>query len=212
MLAFGAIAYPLFLVMVATQGSLERPAAVALSVGAHLAYLICLSSLALFTRIVFRRESYWGFIAVGVTVLINAIGSGLTLSVSLGNLEGSYSMAPAVRWGGALISASFALVFLWASIEAFIYLSALRKRLALGLADPVVVNRFSIWVLGTGAAFLIDVALVLSNGIGLDPATNPLPALLQSASGLVCTLTWALTFAPSDAYLNWVRRRTNGVA
>lgn len=207
MLAFAGIAYPLFLVGVAADGGLPFPLGIAVSLGAHAAYFTCLVMLALFTRMVFRRESKWGFIAVGVLALIELVGAGSSLSVSLQGSREALILSPAYRWGGALISGSYGLVFLWASIEAFIYRSALMRRLALGLADPVVVNRFTVWILGTGAACAIDVGLVLANGLGLNPATNPIPALLQSSSGLICSLTWMLTFAPTDAYLNWVRRR-----
>jgi hypothetical protein len=210
MLAFGAVAYPLFLTLVAASGSLPRPTLLGITFGANSAYLVCLVMIAMFTRIVFRPTSGWGAVLVGLIALIGLTGSGLSLWNSYTNPGAAHVFDPLGRWGTSLISAAFALCFLWTSSEAFAYRSSLRRRLALGLADPVVVNRFSIWAFGTAVAFVTDLALVASNAIGLNPAENPIPALLQSTSGLSCTITWTLTFAPSEAYLNWVRKRAGG--
>lgn len=207
MVAFAGIAYPMFLVGLLGAGHLSREAQLAVLVLANLGYWACLVSLAVFTRVVFRPKAAWALLAVVGLTLLEAAGAGISIVHSFGSAEARTYADPVVRASSAMISASFALLFLWTSIEAATYRSALRKRLALGLADPVVVNRMGVWAIGTGVACLVDFGLVASNGFGLDPRETSIPALLQSASGLACALTWMLTFAPSESYLAWVRRR-----
>lgn len=207
MLSFGAVAYPMFLLLVTSASALPAWAAIGLSIGANTAYFICLVALALFTRVVFRPESALGALLVGIIAVIGLCGSGLSAWSGIQHSGISPALDPLMRWGGAMIGTSFALAFCWASIEAFAYRTSLRKRLALGLSDPVVVNRFSVWVLGTGVSAIVDIGLVVTSITGIDPTTNPIPALLQSTSGLACAITWTLTFAPSEMYLNWVRTR-----
>jgi hypothetical protein len=210
MVAFAGLAYPMFLVGLLGSGHLPRGAQLGALVLAHLGYWGCLVSLAIFTRVVFRPKAAWALLAVVALTLLEASGAAMSLVHSFGGAEARSYADPIVRASGAMISASFTLLFFWTSIEAATYRRALAKRLALGLADPVVVNRMGVWAIGTGVACLVDFGLVVCNGMGLDPRQTSLPALLQSASGLSCALTWLLTFAPSESYLAWVRRRAAG--
>ena len=210
MLSFGAVAYPLFLVLVLAGTSLSREVGIGVSIGANTAYIVCLLTTALFTRIVFRPTAAWSVLLVALIGVLGILGSGLTTWHTIVNPGIARVSDPLSRVGSAMLSAAFALGFCWTSIEAFLYRGALGKRLALGLADPVVVNRFSVWAIGTAIACITDIGLITTSLLGLNPATNPLPPLLQSTSGLACTITWTLTFAPSAAYLNWVRKRAGG--
>lgn len=212
MLSFGAVAYPLFLVTVLGARTLSHESVIGLSTVANAAYMTCLISIALFTRTVFRPDSKWGSVGVGIVAAVGITGSICSISNTVMHPGVEHAFDELARWGGALISGAFGLGFLWTSIEAFIYRSALRRRMGLGLADPAVVNRFSVWALGTGIAATTDFALVFSSMLALNPAEHPLPALLQSASGLACAITWTLTFAPSEMYMNWVRGRATQVA
>jgi hypothetical protein len=58
----------------------------------------------------------------------------------------------------------------------------------------------------------MDLGWVASSSLGLNPATSPIPALRQSTSGLACTISWTLTFAPTQMYLDRVRKRAGGAA
>jgi hypothetical protein len=207
MLAFGAIAYPLYIVMVTTRGTLPHGVGFGINVVANAAYLVCLVTICLFTRTVFRPSASWSAPLTTVISLIGAAGCVVSLVHTFQSPGAVSSLDPLVRFGTVMISLAFSLCFLWTSIEAFFYRSAMRKRMTLGLADPVVVNRFGVWALGTGLACLIDLALMFIGGIGLDPSVSPIPSLVQSASGLTCSITWTLSFAPTEAYLNWVRKR-----
>jgi Ca2+/Na+ antiporter len=59
MLSFGAVAYPHFMMLVVASRSLSHPIGIGVSAGANAAYIVCLLTTALFTRVVFRPTSAW---------------------------------------------------------------------------------------------------------------------------------------------------------
>jgi hypothetical protein len=97
---------------------------------------------------------------------------------------------------------------LWGSAEALSYWSRMRRRVRLGLADPVVSNRFLLWGLGAFAAgFGSLVGVVVQLATGLSPVE--LPALIVSSSlhGLAAAIAMWLAFVPNAAYTRWIRHR-----
>jgi hypothetical protein len=95
---------------------------------------------------------------------------------------------------------------LWSGAEALRYHALLRRRLALGLAEPAVVDRFRLWGLAMWLASAITaIALVLwARGIPLIGTLAG--ALAIGPLGLtVAGLLW-LAFFPPRAYLRFVER------
>jgi hypothetical protein len=99
---------------------------------------------------------------------------------------------------------------LWTTIESYRYYARMRRRLAIGLADPLLVNRFFLW--GTGAL-----------GTGLATWTSSLPFLLvgrpeallawlapiqvaTASIGVATVIVYLLTFLPPAAYRRWLTR------
>ena len=96
---------------------------------------------------------------------------------------------------------------LWGSAEAFRYGFKLRRRLRLGLADPVVANRFFLWGVGAGAAGVGSLIGVTTQAItGMPLLDVPWLTLSSSFHGLVAAIAMWLAFVPPARYLNWVRR------
>src|SRR5262245_26634874 len=101
-----------------------------------------------FTAHVFHDRARWAWMIVGA-------GSALLLVQTIGHVTTQSSADPAVRaegllfWGaGSLFLSGFS--WGWTGFEALRYHDRLRKRAALGLADPVVVNRMLLWgMMGT---------------------------------------------------------------
>jgi hypothetical protein len=97
------------------------------------------------------------------------------------------------------------LTFGWVSLESLRYYLLMRKRRALGLADPVVTNRFFVWGAGEGVASLVVLALLVAvmtrPGIA---STDPVVSWLVTLAGLVNALVWWLAFTPPKSYLRWV--------
>lgn len=97
---------------------------------------------------------------------------------------------------------------LWGSAEALVYWRKMRRRLRLGLADPVVTNRFFLWGLGAGAAGVgTAVGMVAQIVTGLPAAQMPWLILSSSLHGLTAAVALWLAFVPNQAYLQFIEAR-----
>jgi hypothetical protein len=84
----------------------------------------------------------------------------------------------------------------WGAFEALRYHARLRRRLALGLAEPLLVRRFLLWGLGLGGAALscsIDATAKLFVDRALDYAAL---TLLDAAAGTLAAACLFLSFLP----------------
>jgi hypothetical protein len=98
---------------------------------------ICSISVALFAWKVFRGHSLWGGLAVGLDFALNA--AGLTISVLEGDWEG---YAPLSSHGFWFEWAGGTAPFVWLAFESIREYLVSRRRIPLGLIDPVVANRY----------------------------------------------------------------------
>jgi hypothetical protein len=107
----------------------------------------------------------------------------------------------------------------WMAVEAFRYRGLLRRRVALGLAEPLVANRFLLW----GLWALCAVAMGLSDPVarvwhraltGTASVWHPeigrpivvVVMAMTSAVGVVGATCVFLTFFPTAGYRRWVAR------
>jgi hypothetical protein len=110
--------------------------------------------------------------------------------------------------------------FAWAAAESFRYHASLRRRLRIGLAEPVVVNRlwlWGAWASATGLLALSElvarVAYVWTTGetqlVLVDRAMPIIVATVATTSivGSFAVASLWLTFFPSRRYLAWIARR-----
>jgi len=97
---------------------------------------------------------------------------------------------------------------LWGAGEALRYWVLMRRRARLGLADPVVTNRFLMWGVGAGAAGVGSAVGNLAQMItGASSLETPWLMASSSAHGLVSALALWLAFVPPAAYVRMLRRR-----
>jgi hypothetical protein len=97
----------------------------------------------------------------------------------------------------------------WRPLAALPYHARLRRRLALGLADPVATNRVLLWgVAGaiTSAMSLFVVAVTLL-GLWTTPARAPIAIVTVMCAAADALLSW-LAFAPPKGYVAWVKARS----
>ncbi|MGH0037621.1 MAG: hypothetical protein ACQGVK_21535 [Myxococcota bacterium] len=100
---------------------------------------------------------------------------------------------------------------LWGAGEALRYWLMMRRRARLGLADPVVTNRFLMWGVGAGAAGLGSaVGTVWSLVSGVATLETPWVVASSSAHGFVAAVALSLAFVPPAAYRRWLERRAGG--
>jgi hypothetical protein len=102
---------------------------------------------------------------------------------------------------------------LWVGVEPLLYHRKLRKRVPLGLAEPLVADRFLLWGLGSlarAAMILMGPLSVLAlDRLGADARLSYSAVTLVAASllGLATSVAYWLTFNPTAAYARWVERR-----
>ena len=143
----------------------------------------------------------------GVQLLVWIAGAGLTAAwlsdVVLAGFHNPYDFTPQYVCR-SLLQVS---CLLWGSAEAFRYGFKLRRRLRLGLADPVVANRFFLWGVGAGAAGMGSLIGVAAQAItGMPVFDVPWLMLSSSLHGLVAAIAMWFAFVPPARYLSRLRR------
>lgn len=150
-------------------------------------------ALALFTRQVFRPQGvqWTAFVAILCTGIgVSAAGFWIELPRDL-----LTSPAFWISYAGRM------LVYAWAALEALRHYRLGRRRLRIGLAEPLVVNRFLLWAVGNGAVLgIFVIELVSLAELGLHAMFRPLVMTPISVLGLTAALTVWLAFLPPRAY------------
>jgi len=157
-------------------------------------------SILIFTWRVFRAQESW---AAGLAGLLTVA------------LLASYLVFPATRiyaatatdriWYDVFAVARTACLA-WGGVESLIYYRGARRRLRLGLADPMVTNRFLLWGIGLTAIAILMGTTLWASALGVDPTVAGW-ILLESLLGLVGAVSIWLTFFPPAAYRRLVTAR-----
>ena len=173
----------------------------------HLGYLVAQLGLCLFTMAVFGPRSRWRWALVLGLFAFGALSRSMMTEAVAPQLLSGASVPAVPGWDTASV-VSFAMTFGWTAVESLRYHGLLRRRLALGLADPVLTNRFLVWGAGAAATCLLVLLLSGSFLLGLTLMSGSLVAsALVVASGLVNAVAPYLTFTPPAAYLRFVQVR-----
>jgi hypothetical protein len=172
-------------------------------------FLSCLGVFAgaCFNRLVFRRSETWSRALVWLSALTMSagfLGYWLNGGFSHGRFEGIWF------W---LFYGTYIAVAAWVMAEPLRYYGAARRRLRLGLAEPLVANRFLLWGSGSACRFVMLVAgatpPVLFRHIPpeLFSDVTSLTLITVAFAGLGVSVTYWLTFFPSRAYVRFVTQR-----
>ena len=168
---------------------------------------LSMSAMSCFTWRAFRPAETWSAaLTGGLTLLTGAILIGVWHGTTTAGDPATHSLEAARPWV-LLIRLPFTLGLIWTAIEAFRQYGMARRRLALGIGDPVVVNRFLLWG-------LVSVFTMLNNGVatalqaqGRGPSNDPAGALVLAVGGVVGGTLVYLVFMPPEAWLRRVRGR-----
>lgn len=103
------------------------------------------------------------------------------------------------------------LVLAWTACEALRHAAALRRRLRLGLADPVVANRVQLW--GGAMALSAGMAAFTTTGqvLGVDLMATTAGMAVISCLGVVAAGSIYLAFLPPRFYTAWVGAHTDEI-
>ena len=162
-----------------------------------------------FTQRVFRAGEAWArAFAVGISLLIVAA----VIWISYVNFVGASvaEIVPRMRPGTLALIGSMLVSFAWATVESLRYYVNLERRLALGLADPVLVDRFLLWGVSSGANTLLLAVLLYCVQSGMVILREPVSLIAIAAVGSVMSGAWYLTFLAPESYLEAVRNRASG--
>jgi hypothetical protein len=178
----------------------------ALTVGGNLATLFGLMAALWFNYRVFHEGQRGGRIVAGVVSVLMWLGFALYAydgGIEMGDLYGPASW-PYV--------ATMVLADVWLVTDALRFRAQLRRRLALGLADPLVVDRLLLWSVASlvriGLVLIAPITSVLVGGTN-DLRISLVPALLAASAAMIfaATVSLWLMLAPTEAYRRWVARR-----
>lgn len=198
----GAIGYPIGLLSVLP--GMPELAARPLFAVAQLATGVGSAAVFVFTRSVFRPDAGW---ARG---LVRLAALALTIQAAFGvarAIQGDSAQFAVPDLGFSLRQAITAFSYAWTAAEALRYRALLVRRLALGLAEVEVVNRFLLWAIAGVGAFTGSFTMSAVSFAGALPWEDPLALAAVGLGGLVAALCTALAFTPPRAYLAWVRAR-----
>jgi hypothetical protein len=155
----------------------------------------------LFVLRVFRPDAAWAKALAGTLAL--SLWAGLLVGALGGSFRVDNTGTPAWWF-------EYAVVWtypVWSSLESFRYWRLMRRREALGVADPLVTNRFLLW--GTGSAFtaLAIWTASIPFAYASDPAmlatVTPPVRIATALTGLASVSCSLVAFLPPA----WYRRR-----
>jgi hypothetical protein len=149
-----------------------------------------------FTWILFRRAETWAQ-ALLTLVGLGAVGLFAAQSLVSGWADG------ALFWSWLPIGITIS--YGWAFVECGRYHRLLRRRLRLGMADPVVSNRFGLYAAATGLAVVTNLVGWVFWLLHLEMITHPVGGPLLFILGVSSSALMMLAFLPPRAYLAWVR-------
>jgi hypothetical protein len=205
LLLIGGIGYPLMAVGGIGRSSNGELSLLALGLG--LASIgLGVTALSVFTWKVFRPDRFWGAaLSLGTLLAAGVICVGGLRSLHLGPPDADPVATGAFWW--VALRMLFQVWYVWTGIESLSEYARARRRLALGLSDPVVVNRLFLWGAMAVLGVLNNTIAVALEWRGLSPMYDPSAALTLAANGLGMSALMLLTFMPPRSYVRFVCRR-----
>lgn len=161
----------------------------------------------LFVRIVFRPREAWAIVLVagliGVQLATYAAFAAAGTFASGEMPTSIFLIELASRTAGSV----------WLIAESLRYYAFMRRRLALGIADPLVTDRFRLWAIA-GTSALVMLATSAPPVVIEDQSAPWLIMLLPlfALSGIAASSTYLLAFFPPGWYRRFIARRRAGAA
>jgi hypothetical protein len=142
---------------------------------------------------IFRPDFAWAKLACALGSVVTLVAFGIRIA------DGDLVMGQIETRGLLLYMIARVALFVWISAEALRYHAMLRRRLALGLADPVATNQILLWgvagmaMLGTQGTITTSIFLLHRHPFDLPAAT----ALITLLCLLLSVSMWCAFFPPA---------------
>ena len=163
-----------------------------------LGMVIGLRALNRFPEVVFRPGRRWARVLRIATTSLGSL-SGLGCAISVAGADSRAEMIASIQPWAIGLMLSILVPFLWNGLESSIYHRAMKKRLAIGLADPETTHRFLLWALASWGSVVHVSAILIIRASGL-PILAPLPMTIIATSSLITSVCWWLAFLMPDFY------------
>jgi len=196
----GGVSYPLTVLAFEAEG-LGLPLRSALVAGYMALNGLGMTAIALFTHRVFRPRSPWA--AAGVVGVAAGYAGAAVAQLAGPGLE-ELVLTQQGPWNWSLFVA--AATPLWAGGESLHYHLKLRRRLALGLAEPAVVDRFRLWCVAMWSASAMTSLAIALESLGISTVGSAAGGLVLGPLGVAVGGSLWLAFFPPETYLRRVRR------
>ncbi len=202
--AFSSAGASAWLLPLAASGSLAPETSRILALVAQVGLTGAVCAFAVFTWRVFRSDSPAARWLALVVVVANVAAAGAVVASGVPIPTGPAGLAIVLARCGAL---------LWLFVESALCARRARRRVRIGLGDPIVANRFVLWTVWTGtlaAIPLFVLGLRAAGALEAPVAGAPLPPMLTAvlvllgAGGAAAALAVWLAFFPPAAYRRWI--------
>jgi hypothetical protein len=171
-----------------------------LTFAARICAAACCVSIALFTWKVFRRDSKWGGFPVGFSFTLIVIG--LVVSAVEGDWEGYAPLSSRGFWFEWVGSAA---PFVWLAFESIRQYLVSRRRIPLGLIDPVLANRyFLIGFYSSLASITYFIYIPMYIVYELHGVWSGWMDLLLGLVEVISVMALALAFSTPRFYRRWI--------
>lgn len=203
-LAFACAGAGVWLLLLAALGDLAPERARLLALAAQAGLTGAVAFLVVFAWRTFRAGS-----SAARTLALALLGANLAAGAAV---VATGVPVPAGPLGLTMVLARSAALS-WLFVESTLFALRMRRRLALGLAEPIVANRFLLWSIWTGALAgipLFVLALRAAGALEAPAPGEPLSAAARAAlavlglGGAVAAGAGWLAFFPPVAYRRWV--------
>lgn len=199
LLLLAVLGYPLMTVARKAL-ALAEPTRIGLAAASGVAQAAGGLMLVLFVWRVFRPETRW---ARGIALAF-AAGAG-ALVVAQTAAAGWWVWITQERGAWAAARWLFLVPIGWGALESLRYWRLLRRRLRLGLADPVLVDRFRLFGVSMAFGLLSNLGAVALQIAGIELVGTAIGTVAVSPALVAAVALW-LAFLPPRAYLERVRR------
>jgi hypothetical protein len=146
---------------------------------------------------VFRPNDRWASALFGVL----ALGAG----VAIGGFAatGTWTSGAAGGWFWLELAVRIASP-VWLTFESLRFWAQMRRRVAVGLADPIVTDRFLLWAIGACAGLVMLFCSVPPNVVSADHPLQQASLAILGVAGLAATAGYWFAFFPPRWYRRWI--------
>jgi len=187
------------------MGALDHPVGVAFTALGWVAHNVGVMCMLSFVLLVFRQNEIWARLLAGAMAVV-LWGGWIAFALQGGLVDATPKGA---YWIAFCTTGTYPF---WNSLESFSYWRKMKRRQSLGLADPMVVDRFRVWgfsaLAATAAIWSTNLPVWLDAPVGTIEASpiTTISMLVTAAFGILTVGGYWLTFFPPA----WYRRHVEG--